>query len=357
MHTRPLRGVLIGAGAVTQYHLTAWKQIPQASIVAIADPDIEAAIERGDEFGIPRQNIYSSFAALLDGETDLDYADIASPPGTHPELVKQAARNGLHITCQKPFAYTLKEAQQMIDLCKRAEVLLNINENWRWRSWYRQIKQLLDNNTIGSPVYAKFFIHSDYWVKSDQNSRLRKRAHGTFFEWGIHHIDLLRYLFGEIESVYGWLHHRFSDLPHIDQMALVVLHFRSGLMAYIDMSSASFSPRGNVNREGPMVEDTRIEGDRGTVELLNDPVRGDLLRVVTRDQSIELPAYSGAPLAAYQASYTAAQQHFVDCLLSGRLPETHAQDNLETLAVALAAYQSAQTHQVVTVEAYKRLNL
>ncbi|MBU0512350.1 MAG: Gfo/Idh/MocA family oxidoreductase [Chloroflexi bacterium] len=356
MDKSQLHGALIGAGAVTVYHLKAWEQISQASIVAIADPDLDAAYARGDEFGIPRQHIYPSFEALLESERELDFVDIATLPDTHLELVKLVAERKLHITCQKPFAYSLREARQMIAICERAGILFNIHENWRWRRWYREIKKMLDAGEIGLPVYAKFFIHTDYWVNPERRTGLRKKAHGTLMEWGIHHIDLMRYLFGEAESVYARMRSAPGDNLVIDRRALAVLNFRSGVTAYLDMSSASFSVWGNVNRDGPMVEDARIEGASGTILLIPDPERGDLLRIVTAADSSERPVYSGTPQSVYQASYTAAHQHFIDCLLSGEMTETGAQDNLETLAVTLAAYHSSKKDQVVTIEDYKRLD-
>jgi predicted dehydrogenase len=215
---------------------------------------------------------------------------------------------------------------------------------------------MLDAGIIGLPMYARFFIHTDYWVNPNRGTGLRKKAHGTLMEWGIHHIDLMRYLFGEVESVYARLRSASNDNPTIDRRALVVLNFYSGVTAYLDMSSASYSVWGNVNRDGPMVEDARIEGDKGTILLVPDPEHGDLLRIVTEADSNERPVYSGTPQSAYQASYTAAHQHFIDCLLSSEMPETQAQDNLETLAVTLAAYHSSKNNQVMKIDDYKRLD-
>jgi predicted dehydrogenase len=333
--------------------LKAWEQVSQASIVAIADLDHEAALQRGSEFHILPENIYASFEQLLQEYPDLDFVDIATPPNSHTALVKIAAENGLNVLCQKPFAYSLKDAHEMIAICEQTGVLLSINENWRWRTWYRDLKTLLASGEIGKPSYAKFFIHSDYWLRADRNV-LPYRNHGVFMEWGIHHIDLMRFLFGEVESVYGRMQNIFQNLSPFEQKALVMLNFESGMMAYLDMSSASYAPYAYVNRNGPMVEDVRIEGDRGAFLLQPDSGDGDLKRLVTQTRDEIRPAYDGAPFDVYQASYTAAHQHFVDCLLSGKLPETHAGDNLETLAVTLAAYHAAETNRVTRIEDFKK---
>jgi len=268
-------------------------------------------------------------------------------------LVTLAAGQGLQITCQKPFTYTLGEAQQMIDICDAAGVVLNIHENWRWRTWYRELKERLDSGEIGVPNYARIFVHSDYWLRTDLEAK-PYRNHGILMEWGIHHLDLLRYLFGEVESVYGRTKNVHSDLTEFDQKTLVILNFETGLTGYLDLSTASYAPYASVNRHGPMVEDLRIEGDQGSIVLMPETERGDQMRVVTRSKDQRRPAYTGEPLTVYQDSYTAAHQHFVDCLLSGEMPETHARDNLETLAVTLAAYHSSEINQVVKLDEFKR---
>jgi predicted dehydrogenase len=140
MSQSPLRGALIGAGDVTVFHMQAWKKIPQAQIVAIADPNKDNAQQRAAESGIEPDHIYPSLNDLLAVEGDLDFVDIAAPPGAHLDLIRTAADHGIHILCQKPFAPSLSQARQMIQICEQAGVLLSVNENWRWRSWYRKLR-------------------------------------------------------------------------------------------------------------------------------------------------------------------------------------------------------------------------
>ena len=119
---------------------------------------------------------------------------------------------------------------------------------------------------------------------------------------------------------------------------------------------SSYAPLGHPDRVTHNVEDVRIEGERGTILLRQDPERGDLIQLVTAGGSWERPAYTGEPIAAYQRSYVATQQHFVECLLQGTTPETNALDNFETLAITLAAYHAAEHNQVVNTAEFKQIN-
>lgn len=358
MSLKPLRGALVGAGNVSSFHLQAWQRIPDVAIVAIADPDLEKAQTRAREFNIDTSRAYASLAALLGAELDLDFVDVTAPAEVHLELVKLAAEHSVHVNCQKPFAPNLAEARAMIEACQDARVLLNINENWRWRSWYRTIKQIVSEGKLGRPIYARFFSHDSGWlhdlVRVARNHRFLRWERVILYDWGIHHVDVLRFLFGEPGSVYARIG-SFSPELKGDDRAIVVLAF-GDLTGLLDLSWSSYGRWGHSDlRGGNMLEDVRIEGDAGTIALIPDPVRGDLIHLTTSEEEWTRPAYDGEPIQAYLHSYVAAQSHFIQCLRSGSTPETNALDNYETLAITLAAYYSAEHNQVVNISDYKEM--
>lgn len=349
--TNVLKGALVGAGKISSFHLRAWGRIRQAEIVAIADPDLESAKGRAEEFGIDLGRVYASLDLLLQAESDLNFVDIATTPEAHSALIPVAAGHGLHILCQKPFAPSLSEARAMIETCQRAGVTLAIHENWRWRSWYRAIKRMISEGKIGRPAYARFFSHWPSRLFGHMTTAAHpahRRRPRMFFKWGIHLVDVSRFLFGEADCVYARM--AFSDAgQNTDHRAVVTLAFGE-LIALIDINRETLAPWGVPDRTRHNVEDVRIEGDEGTIVLVQDPQKGDLIRLTTAEGELEQPAYDCEPIEAYQRSYVAAQSHFVECLLSGRRPETSGEDNLNTLAVTLAAYQSARHNVVVRMQ-------
>jgi predicted dehydrogenase len=351
---KKLRGALLGAGQVTQYHLQAWSQIEEAEIVAIYNRTLERGQERARQFGIPQERVYGDYERLLDNH-QLDFVDVASAPVAHRVQVQAAARRGLHVLCQKPLATSMQEARTMAETCRQAGVLLSVNENWRWRSWYRHVKEILDRDEIGRPHYFRFYKHTDIVLRGPQGAPphlLTKQPYTSemdkliVFEGGTHLIDVLRFLGGEIRSVHARMDRLNADFKGEDR-ALMSFGLK-GAMGVIDISWSTVS--GPSRRSGPdsQLERVAIEGEYGTLELL--PERGDTLRVSTKEACWERPAVELPPMEAYQASYTAAQRHFVKCLLAGVEPETSAADNLKTLAVTFAAYRSAASDQVVSLE-------
>lgn len=342
-----LRGALIGAGAISSYHLSAWGQIPQAEIIAICDPNRQNAERRAAEFGIPPERVFTDPSEMFRA-TPLDFVDIAAPPEAHLELTELAAACRVHINCQKPFALNLSDARRMLAVCQQAGVLLNINENWRWRAWYRMLRQMIQDGKIGQPVYYRIFSHSSRYVFGNPPSRFNWK-HVLLLEVGVHHVDVLRFLFGEATRITA----RTQDVSHAfpgEDRAIALLDFPNNLQAILDLSWSSFSPAGYADRETHPIEDCRIEGDRGTLELVRDEKKGNLIRLTTAEGILEQPAHPNrTPAEAYLDSYIAAQRHFIECLQTGATPETSASDNFHTLATILAAYRSAETRQTVSI--------
>lgn len=343
---RVLRGALLGCGHVSPFHLRAWEQIDQVEIVALANRSIETAQARAVEFGIRLDHVYSGYRDLLEREV-LDFVDVATAPHVHAEQVQAAAAHGIHVLCQKPLAPSLEEARSMIAACNRAGVLLSVNENWRWRSWYRMVKSLLVKGTIGPVHYIRVARHNDGALPARcgalpqlyiNQPYLLETEKLILYEWGVHLIDVVRFLLGEVTSVYARME-KVSPLGKGEDRVLLTLGL-GRVTAVIDISWAT------VTKEPfSQLEHMTLEGELGTIELL--PTQGEILRVSTRDSVQEFPALAVSPQEAYQASYTAAQQHFAECLLQDRLPETVASDNIRTLEALFAAYDAAERGQVV----------
>jgi len=290
------RGALLGCGQVSHHHLQAWANIDSVEIVALYNRTKSRAEERAREYGIPEDHVYGDYIELLEKET-IDFVDVASVPQVHRPMVEAAAARGKHVLCQKPFAPSISDAQTMINVCEKANVMLSINENWRWRVWYRNLKDVLDEGHIGRPRYISVSKHRSATLPGRDGSppplvdepSLLEFERLIIYDWGIHLIDLKNVI---------------------------------------------------------------IEGDNGTIELHE---YGKSIRVITENRTFEHKAYDITPLEVYKGSYTAAQRHFIDCLRSGKIPETEAKDNIKTLMVTLAAYESA-AHNIVIELDYDELD-
>ena len=351
---KKFRAALLGCGRVSAFQLHAWSKIEGVQIVALYNRTVEKARQRALEFGIPLEHVYADYTELLRNET-LDFVDVATAPQAHREQVEAAAARGLHVLCQKPAASNLDDMRFMMAACQKAGVLFSVNENWRWRSWYREVKALLDRGALGMPRFMRFTSRRNMtWPTLDGAPPLLVKQPYTaemdqllVLEWGTHLLDVARYLLGDIRHVYARMA-KTSPYFKGEDRAVLVLEL-SGATGLVDISWATVGDEAAEQRSNTMLEHFVIEGDEGVIEVLPEPEA--LFRLSTRRESWEHPVYNtGSLQEAYQASYTAAQRHFYECLRDGLQPETIASDNIKTLQAVHSAYQSAASGQVVYLE-------
>jgi len=351
---RTLRGAMLGTGSIAVHHLRAWSAIPGVEIVALANRTRERALAYAQDFHVAPGHVYADYRELLASEA-LDFVDIATAPEIHHAQVLAAAAHRVHVFCQKPFATSMDQAVEMARACETSGVRCVVNENWRWRRWYRELKQMLAEETIGTPRYARFFMHGDGVLPRPDGELPGLLVHQAYtatmphlilYEWGIHLVDVLRFLFGDIVSVYARTS-RISPLVKGEDMALVVLEFENGITGIIDISWGSRAPADRALPRGHL-DSLLVEGIKGTIEL--DPYQEDAFVITTAAGTQSLPARGNlTPSEAYQESYFHTQSHFIDCLRTGAPAENDARDNLKTLVAVMAAYTSAQANQVVNI--------
>src|SRR5690606_8689178 len=101
---------------------------------------------------------------------------------------------GKHIMCQKPFARTLEEAEEMIAVAHKANVRLMVTENWRWLTPYQIVKQVIDEGTLGKIQIARFSSSCYYTPRMSPDKNVPQRfltdmPRLMFFETGVHWFD------------------------------------------------------------------------------------------------------------------------------------------------------------------------
>lgn len=337
---------LVGTGYWSERHLRAWRQIPGVRIAALCDKDAAKLAARGREFGVPPESLYRDAREMLQ-RTDLDAVDIVTGPETHVELVTLAAEAGKHMLCQKPFAPSLEEAQRMVRVAANCGARLMVTENWRWLQPFQLIKQVLEGGALGRIRTARY-VHTDYYTpRMAPGVELPQQFFRTmprllFYEMGAHWFDTIRYLFGEPKRLYA---ETLRISPHIagEDAGIVTLGYDDKVVV-LDASWATrrelaAPPGAKVGAEHR--EQVVVEGEEATLKLYMDSriaIVGRDGRETTLAERTELD---------FDESHVRLQTHFIDALRMGTPFQTSGEDNLATLRLIFATYESAETHQVV----------
>lgn len=334
-----LRVGVIGCGFFARNHLHAWNDIDGAVVTAVCDADLARAESFAAEFRVPI--IYDDPEELLRSRA-VDFVDIVTPPGTHRELVELAARYKTDVICQKPMAPTLDSARSMITACRTAGVRFMVHENFRWQSPIRALKEAAAG--LGPLTWGRIHWRTAYDVYRDQ-PYLAQDERFILADLGVHLLDLARFFFGAVDRLYCQTR-RVNPAIRGEDQATVMLHTAAGATCLVDMSYASL-----VEHDPFPQTLIQLEGPKGSVSLGRDFQITRVSRSGTTQHHAppSPPAWSDPKLAHIQESVVRIQQHWVTCLWEGWEPETNGMDNLRTLELVEAAYQSAEAGETIRI--------
>jgi predicted dehydrogenase len=330
---RKLKFALFGTGFWARYQMSGWRELPGAECVALYNRTISKADALAAEFGIP--STYDDAEELLRKEV-LDFIDIATDVNHHQVFVNMAAAHRLPVICQKPMAPTLAIAKQMVETCRNAGVRFLVNENWRWQTPLRALKQILQSGEIGAPFRARLDMISGFPVFRNQPF-LRDLEKFILMDLGSHILDVARFLFGEADSLYCYTQKIHPGIAGED-VATVMLRMGGSTTVVVEMAYAE-NP---LERECFPQTLVFVEGEKGSLELGQDYCIKTTTAQGTTAKQYPPPSYAWAN-PAYQvvhSSIVACQANLLQGL-HGIPAETDGEDNLKTARLIFASYDSA----------------
>ena len=278
---------------------------------------------------------FGTFEEVLASE-DVEGVLIATPHTTHADMVIAAADAGKHVFVDKPFTLDVASGRKAIAATESAGVVLQVGHNRRRQPANRRIKQLIDDGALGSVTMIETFqstpnalrFQSGYWRANHRESPL-----GGMTSLGVHMLDTMMYLLGEIESVFA-VSKGIIDSPPIDHATALLLEFASGPLGYLGTSFVV-----------PRVTTVTV---RGTAASVCNEVDGHrfLWQKIEDQTPIEQPV---------EVLDTVADQlgEFVRSIRGETSPETGGREGLEVIAVLEAAIASAESGLTQSVAEFR----
>jgi len=338
-----LRFAIFGAGFWSRFQLVAWRELKDAECVAICDRVRAKAEALAREFSVG--GVYDDPEECLSREKP-DFVDIVTSAETHAQLVKQVASHRIPVICQKPMAMSLEEAEDMVVTCRNAGVPMFVHENFRWQTPMRELHRVLSEGRIGRPFRARIDFISGFPTFINQ-PYLKDMEKFILMDIGTHLLDLARFLFGEAESVYCHTQRIHGDIKGED-VATVVLKTEGGVTVLCEMGFAE-----NFLEQDRFPETfVFVEGDKGSVHLAPDL----WLRVTTQEGTFARraipPSYPWVDpsLAVVHASILPCHANILRALRGEGAAETTGEDNLKTMRLIFASYDSARSGQAVELK-------
>lgn len=328
-------GVIGAGGIVRDAHLPAYRKAGY-HVSAICDVRRDSADAVARQFGIDA--VETDPRALVE-RSDVDVIDLAIPDVGRMEVVEAAAAAGKHLLIQKPLAHELAAARRIVELARKAGVVLAVNQNARWAPHFRAARSLIEGGHLGDVYLVRWemrnFADSQPWARDGWYGQ-EKRFQILF--WTIHHLDLVRFWMGqEPVRLYASLPTRLQQSMKGDVVSSIVMDFAGGQHASVLDNNASLPGRDVHQSFG-------IEGTRGLVE--GDVARPDplVVRLASEPYAVFRPPLEGQ---WYPEGFIGAMGDLLEAIEQGREPEVTGEDHIKTLQLVAASYDSAQSGRAV----------
>lgn len=336
-----LRFVIFGAGFWARFQLGAWTEIEGVECVAIYNRSLNKAKLLAQEFGI--NAIYDDAEKMLRVEKP-DFIDIVTNPSTLSRFVNLAALFKIPVISQKPMAPSIKIGEQLVDTCRKAGISYYIHENWRWQEPTRELKKIIDSGIIGKLFRGRINITSGYNVYKNEPT-LKSLEKFILTDMGTHILDVARFLFGEASSLYCQTQ-KIHDNIKGEDIATVIMHMGENNAS---VTCEMGYPENFMEHDIFPQTYYFIEGSDGTAEVTGDY----WVRVTTRSGTYanRFPPYNYWWAAfdhlIVHESIVNCNKHLKMALQGEIVPETTAEDNLKTLKLVYAAYDSSRDNKVI----------
>ena len=321
------RAIVVGCGPIGAIHAEAIHSHPAAELVGVCAPTPTRRESLARKHGT---KAFSSLDEALE-QCSLDCVFVASPDEQHIQQTMLALQAGCHVLVEKPLGYSEQEARDVCSLAHEKSLRVGVTYNRRYGFGYQQAKRLLSDSTIGDL--------RQIWLQVTDGTpppKVATRPDVIFWTLLGHHLDMLRFLGGEIRSVTASLCSSRAD-QWIDDVN-VSCELDSGARAVLSAAYRDGQPR--------TTERCEIIGSRGGI-VVEDVTRRVHYFQDNPDHTVELrPNVFQAGDAFYQ-SLSCLIKDFIDKLVQGEPPSVGTVDVVAANRLAEAALASGESGTTV----------
>jgi predicted dehydrogenase len=307
---------------------------PNATVVSVCDlnPKLLEVVRR----------TYPSVAVTTDPadiirSPDIDAVAIVTPISHHFALAKQALENGKHVFVEKPFTKTVAEAEQLIELAERKNLIIMVDHTFLFCGAVRKIRELIDNDVLGT-LY--------YYDSVRVNLGLFQHDANVVWDLAPHDLSIMDYLIeGEPQAIVATGEKHVNGIENI---AFITIYFTDKVIAHL-----------NVNWLSPVKVRTTLIGGEKKMLVWNDLEADEKLKIY--DKGVERTSRNGVydmrvsyragdlwvPRLEQMESLTREAQYFVDCVLHQRTPINDGKAGLRVVQMLEAIDRSMSTGSTV----------
>jgi predicted dehydrogenase len=359
-----IRLAIIGLGAVTRnIHVPAYAKLKE-KVKVVAGCDIDTDVRTWAEKKWQLPEVYENPQEMIE-KTKPDIVAVCTPPFLHNQQTRMALDYGCHVFCEKPLAENLAQADEMIQGSEAAKRFVVVNTQFPYMNIHQAAKEMIGSQEFGRLL----FLHAWQTFRRTEATEAgwrEKMQRRLCFEFGVHVFELIRFFFEATPAkIYA---HMPTPNPEIksDVINVISLEFSDGRAASIVLDRLSQGPERYL--------DVRLDGEFASIHTsIGGEIRFDFgIHTKERRPFIGLNFVKGGKAVLQNgtrskvigkdginpfASATAVHlSNFIDSIQKDEEPAASAKENRTTLALAIAAYDSALSGKGIELEKYCKIS-
>lgn len=330
---------IIGTGAIANLHARAYKNIGW-TVRACTDTHAETgrtfAVTHGAEFVDHYEDVCR--------HPEIDIVDVCTFPDFRLQPLRLCASAGKHIQVQKPMAIELETAREMIEIARKADIVLGVVSQHRFDDSSRFLARAIPAGRLGKllqcDAYVKWWRSDEYYSRPIKGSWATEGG-GALINQAIHQVDLLRWLAGPVrELCAAW---QIAATHHIESEDIVnaMIRYENGATGVIQ-ASTSFWPG--------YTERVELHGSKGTAVISGDKLTTWDVRDDGEEPApvaVQVKSGSSDPMAISLEPFERQFSDFGDAITSGRAPLVSGEEGYRALEIVQGIYRSCRTGEKV----------
>lgn len=324
---------ILGCGMIANIHADAIKNIENATLVGVADNYFEFAEKFAVKHGV---KAYANYQEMLADE-DIDVVCICTPSCFHSSNAIEAMSAGKHVVLEKPMALSTKDADEVIKVSEKTGKLVTVICQLRFSADIQRVKKLIENNAFGRitlcSLYMKYYRSREYYASSNWKGTLKFDGGGALMNQGIHGIDLLEYMVGDIKDIQGKIR-TLSHQIEVEDTAVAMIEFKNGALGVIEGSTCAYP---GFERK------IEIHGDKGYVVLIENNIAK--LMIDGQEQAVadfDVIATASDPSAVQSAMHKLQIENLIDAIEGKKKLLINCKEGRKAVRVIEEIYQSSK---------------